>query len=62
MTSWKPIETAPIYPNKKCFLVKAYFEESNYWTDPWTVFRDIDNNFVRWPHDKPPTLWTEIPD
>ena len=58
---WKPIETAPVFPDMKSFVVIGYFPDRNYWTDPWGVFRDADNNFVRWPHKDPPTYWLELP-
>jgi len=62
MTKWKSIDDAPRWPDRKNFLVCAYFEDTNYLTDPWVVFRDCDNTFVRWPHDKPPTHWAEVPE
>jgi hypothetical protein len=60
-TAWKPIETLNM-PVGKCFLVRGWFAESNYQTDPWVVFLNGEGRFAKWPHNKPPTEWTEIPE
>jgi len=58
---WLPIESAPTHPDKKCFLVIGVWPDKNYTTDPWCVFRDADNGFARWPHNRLPTHWQPLP-
>lgn len=60
-SAWLPIESAPTFPDKRSFIVIGYFKDRNYLTDPWSVFRDAENNFVRWPHSSPPTHWQPLP-
>lgn len=55
---WRDIASAPT--DRRNFLVIGYREDLNYWTDPWSVFRDADGGFARWPHDFPPTHWMPI--
>lgn len=55
------MENAPKFPGRRAFLVRAFFADRNYLTDPWAVFRDADGAFARWPHGRPPTMWCPIP-
>lgn len=66
--AWLPIETAP--DDRRMFVVQAFNVETGlhtpsggrrYTTDPWCVWK-CRGEFVRWPHDFPPTHWTPLPE
>lgn len=66
--AWLPIETAP--NGRGMFVVQAFNVETGlstpgggrrYTTDPWCVWK-CKGEFVRWPHDFPPTHWTSLPE
>lgn len=59
-SEWQPIETAPVYPDRKMFVVIGVWPD--YTSDPWCVFRGAFNDFARWPHNRPPTLWMPLPE
>lgn len=65
---WQPIETAP-KDSKEMFVVQAFNVDTRlhlpsgyprYTTDPWCVWYSR-GEFVRWPHDFPPTHWARLP-
>ncbi len=63
---WLPIETAPLatIPNKMFAVIADTITPSGipYRSDPYYVWRDKYNNFVRWPHPFPPTHWHPFPE
>lgn len=62
---WEPIENAPRqkYP---LIVVHGFYPSGlndsgyRYTTDPWCVFWQ-NNKWERWPHQKPPTHYLELP-
>jgi hypothetical protein len=65
---WQPIETAPKFPDRTMFVVRAFsvqpsaFSDSRVYTsDPWCVWRERDGGFARWPHVFQPTHWMPLP-
>lgn len=65
MTGWQSIETAP--HTRKCFVVQGFNVQptatsmAGYTTDPYCVWRGDSGEFVRWPHQFPPTHWMPLP-
>lgn len=59
MTEWQPIETAP-KTRSPMYLAIGFWDD--YTTDPWCVWSNDDGTFGRWPHPKPPTHWSPIPE
>lgn len=59
--TWQPIETAP--KGKAMYVVIGVWPEyPRYTTDPYCVWWDEKEGFVRWPHDRQPTHWMPLPD
>ena len=56
---WRPIESAPL-EREPMIVVRGYFADTNYWTDPWCVWWQ-EGAWQRWPHSKPPTHWMLLP-
>ena len=62
---WRPISEAP-KNTKKMFVVRASnvfvgSGRTKYTTDPYCVWTE-DGEFVRWPHNFPPTEFMELPE
>lgn len=66
MGEWLPIESAP-KNRKRMFVVRAIDQLTGlvgghrYTSDPYCVWSE-NGKFIRWPHDFPPTHWTDLPD
>ena len=57
---WQPIETAP--RSKTMYVVIGVWPEyPRYVTDPYCVWWDDAEGFVRWPHEHQPTHWMPLP-
>jgi hypothetical protein len=62
--NWLPIEGAPV--GKEMFVVCAInvsngFVGGNYTSDPWCVWQYEPGEFMRWPHNFPPTHYLPLP-
>ena len=56
----QPIETAPRQKHPM-IVVRGYFADRDYLTDPWCVFW-ADGAWQRWPHNDQPTMWVALPE
>ncbi|ANA49298.1 hypothetical protein PMW_173 [Pseudomonas phage phiPMW] len=65
---WRPIEELPdVYrTTRRMFVVRGelpYGKDQIYKTDPYCVWLSRNNTeYLRWPHDLPPTEFMELPE
>jgi hypothetical protein len=64
MGEWQPIETAP-RNTTRMFVVQAFNVVRKgghrYTSDPYCVWHNGSEGFLRWPHDFQPTHWMPLP-
>ena len=61
---WQKIETAP-RNTQEMYVVRGFNVDMGgyyYTTDPWCVWHNDIDGFVRWPHSFEPTHWMPLPD
>jgi len=64
--NWEPISTAPKEwkPFEMFVVIGINVKLSTsppYTTDPYCVWRNLDESFARWPHSFEPTHWCPLP-
>lgn len=64
--NWEPISTAPKEwkPFEMFVVIGINVKLSTsrpYTTDPYCVWRNLDESFARWPHPFEPTHWCPLP-